>query len=366
MRRLNVPRRTFVVVVALGVAAIGVVCVVGTLLGEMLGPESPLVIGRSLALSAGGLLALAAVVAWAAAREAAGDVRHVAEGVLAMTRDGDEAVDWGRSVPVRSLDEVGELTLEVERLRSYFLGSLERERQARRRAEEADHFNTEFLRTVSHELKTPLNSILGFTDVLEAEIDGPLTPSQREDIEVIRRAGRYLMALFQDVLDLSAATSGHLELEREPVDLHALLNDLASELKGQVVDRSVKLRVDVAPGLPPVDGDQKRLRQIVSNLASNALKFTERGEVVLGAYAGNGSVVVRVRDTGPGIEAEQLAVIFEEFEQTEGESERRRGAGLGLAIARQLTLLHQGSLTVDSEVGVGSTFSVELPLWRPT
>jgi signal transduction histidine kinase len=218
------------------------------------------------------------------------------------------------------------------------------------------------MQTVSHELRTPLNSILGFTDVLWEEIDGPLNAAQKEDLAIIRNAGNHLMSLFNDVLDLSAAASGHLQLEFELVDVPALLEAVSSELGGLRRDRPVTVRSEAATGLPAVPADPKRLRQIVTNLGSNALKFTEQGEVVLGARLDGGWLRIEVRDTGPGIPPDEMSTVFEEFGQTVAEGKRRRGAGLGLAITRQLAELHGGEVSAESAPGEGSTFFVWLPL----
>ncbi len=305
-------------------------------------------------------LCLAGLVAWVTSRHITGDVEYVTEGVGTMARRGT----LRDPIPIRSLDEVGELTRRFEMLRSHFIGVLEREREARRRAEEADRYRTEFLTTVSHELRTPLNGILGFTDVLLNEIEGPLTTAQREDLQVIRASGAHLMRLFNDVLDLSAASSGHLRLDRGKVEVPPLLEGLAAELEGQTDGRSVAIRVQLGDDLPTVFADVDRLRRILTNLASNALKHTEQGEVVLAATADGDAVRFDVRDTGPGIPADQLPSLFEEFVQVGDERRRRGGAGLGLTISKQLAELHDGSLEVQSRVGEGSTFTVRIPRWR--
>ncbi|MFW6051603.1 MAG: sensor histidine kinase [Myxococcota bacterium] len=341
------------IVVAAGAGAAAVGAAAG---GWALAGEASAVFVDSL----GGLMAvlvpLAGAVAWLAARDAVNDLRHVAAEVDGVVRD----QAWERGVRMRSLDEAGEAARRVDRLRRHYVALLEREREARRRAEAADRDKTEFLRSVSHELRNPLNAVVGFTDVLLAEIDGPLNAAQREDLRIIRGSGAHLVHLFNDVLDMSAAASGHLRIDRGPVPIGPILEAVGAELRGQRRDRPVAIRVEVPDDLPAVMGDPGRLRQVVTNLAANALKVTEEGEVRLSAEADGDEVVLRVTDTGPGIAADVLPLLFAEFGQVGG-PRRLEGTGLGLAISKQLVELHGGSIEVDSAPGRGSVFSVRLP-----
>jgi len=233
---------------------------------------------------------------------------------------------------------------------------------ARVQAEEADHFESEFARNLSHELRTPLNAILGFTHVLLDELDGPLTPDQREDVETIRSSGELLRDLVDDVLDLAALQSGQVGLQRATVAPEPVLREVARLLEGQRGGRSLDLVVAVEPGTPDLHVDPKRLRQILVNLGTNAVKFTDQGEVRFrAAPAESGGVRLTVEDTGSGIPREELPRLFDEFQQVSGAVRKGQGAGLGLAIVRRLTELHGGTVAAESTVGVGSAFHVVLP-----
>lgn len=354
---MNLVRRCMVITAVGGFAAF-VVVMVAAVAG--FGGADLASVGWSLALVGALLLPAALAVSWMFARGLLQDLSHVATGVDAMVRD----ESWGHPIAIRSRDEVGEVIRRFDDLRRHYLESLERERDARRRAEQADRDKTEFLTSVSHELRNPLNAVVGFTDVLLAEIDGPLTQEQLEDLGIIRNAGTHLVSLFNDVLDLSAAASGHLRIERRPVELGPVLQAVGAELRGQRNDRPIRIEVSVPEDLPQVCGDVIRLRQVITNLASNALKFTESGEVRLEASPDDGWVAIRVRDTGPGIAPEEVPLLFAEFGQVGDAEQRKKGTGLGLAISKELVELHGGAIDVQSTLGVGSTFTVHLPAWR--
>ncbi|MEM9069064.1 MAG: ATP-binding protein [Myxococcota bacterium] len=318
----------------------------------------------SLVLVGGVSLFVAGMTMWVSGRGLTDDLRYVDAGIDAMVRD-DALV---ASIPLRTLDELGALVRDFEMLRRDFGDALERERDLRRELERADAVKAEFLKAVSHELRTPLNSILGFADVLLEEIDGKLTTPQREDLEIIRTAGQHLLELFNDVFDLSAAVTDQLRLERVRLNLAPLFDEIARELRGLKGARTIQVVVDVAPELPLVNADPKRVRQILTNLASNALKFTDAGEVRIQARLGeDGWIEVRVIDTGVGIPEDSREEIFVEFGQAIERGMRKRGrggAGLGLAITKRLVELHGGTIHVDSTVGRGSTFSLTLPVWE--
>lgn len=344
-------------VVVSGVAVLAVGAILGSWALESLQHETGPYLSR-LGVLGVALLAVGVPTAWASIRDFTSELRYIGVGVDSMVR-GDQV---GDAITPRTLDELGQLCLSFESLRSSYVAILERERAARRLVESADRDKTEFLTAISHELKTPLNSILGFADVLLEGMDGPLNAAQREDLLIIRGSGEHLMALFNDVLDLSAATSGHLALERDVVHLEPLLVLVARELRGLRRDRPVEIQVEAVPELPALHADRRRLRQVLTNLGSNAVKFTEKGSVVLAADLDEAGVRIEVRDTGVGIPAESLGTIFGEFEQATSERPRARGAGLGLAITRQLVELHGGSIEVQSVVGEGTTFRVVLPV----
>jgi signal transduction histidine kinase len=257
---------------------------------------------------------------------------------------------------------VARLLVAIDRLLDSLAGLRDAHRDARERAEEEDRTETEFLTELSHELRTPLNAILGFAEVLLDEIDGPLTDSQREDVETIRSSGEHLSALVDDVLDMAALHSGHVALELDVVDVGRVLAEVGKLLEGQRRDKPVALRLEIPSDLPSIQADEKRVRQILMNLGSNAMKFTDEGHVVLRAEADEAGVHVAVEDTGPGIPPGERDSIFLEFTQVSGSVIRRaQGSGLGLAIVKRLTELHGGRIWLDTVTGEGSTFHVHLP-----
>jgi signal transduction histidine kinase len=346
-----------VLVVAVGVASLAVAAIHCRALHEHEGMD----LGRCLASIVGlvaSLVAVAAAGLYRSGQNFTEDLSYLMTGIDRMV-SGDVI---GDPIAVRTYDELGMLTKRFAVLREHFLEALARERAARRALEDADSYKSEFLTAVSHELRTPLNAILGFADVLLDEIDGPLTDAQREDVQLIRSAGAHLMDLFNDVLDLAAAASGRLRLERKRFAIGPLVSTVVAEAEGLTVGRDVTLVADLADDLPEVYADPRRVRQIVLNLVENAMKFTEKGSVRVTADATGARVRIRVADTGVGIAPEALGMIFEEFEQTAAEGKRGRGAGLGLAICRRLTELQGGTIRAESVVGEGSTFTVVLPV----
>ncbi len=356
------------IVVAMGLCALFATAVLGAvrfLAVPVAAPDADIVATAagdfyaSLGVIGAFFLALSAVAAWFSARAVAGDVEFVTRRVRAIAEQGD----LGEPVAIRTLDEVGALTRSFEQLRQGYLDQLIRERTARRQAQDADRYKSEFLSTVSHELRTPLNAILGFSQVLLAEIEGPLTEGQREDLRMIRASGEHLLALFTNVLDFSALASGRIQLRRELVDVGELLGEVASLLEGQKQGKAVSISCHLPADLPRLRADPTRLLQIVLNLGTNALKFTKKGEVRLEASTTGISLLIRVRDTGIGIAEEDLPLLFNEFSQLEAR-EGRRGSGLGLSIVKQLVELHGGTITVESLREHGSVFTVELPLAR--
>jgi signal transduction histidine kinase len=355
-----------VVVIALGVLAVVATAVLGAVRFAAIpasGADTVLVAQAasdfyaSLVVISAFFIALSAVAAWFSTRAISEDVDFVTRRVRAIAKEGD----LGEPVAIRTLDEVGALTRAFEQLRQSYLDQLGRERAANRKVQDADRAKGEFLSTVSHELRTPLNAILGFSQVLLAEIEGPLTDGQREDLRMIQSSGQHLLALFNNVLDFSALSSGRIQLRLEAVDVAEILEEVASLLEGQRLDKPVDIGVHVPDDLPRVQADPTRLRQIVMNLGTNALKFTARGVVTLEAKRGHDALLISVRDTGMGIAEDDLSRLFAEFSQL-GPRDGRRGSGLGLSIVKQLVELHGGRVSVDSIEGHGSVFTVSLPL----
>ena len=306
------------------------------------------------------LVGVAAAVAYAVSRDANKDVDFVAERVRGMVHVRSEPT--GESVPVRTMDEVGGLTVAFNALVARFVAAQNGYQSDLERVRAADRDRAAFLAAVSHELRSPLNAILGFADILMTEVDGPLSTEACEEVEQIRGSGKHLLDLINDILEFSALESGQLKLTRSRVDLAAVAWEVVREAAGIVGARPVLVRIEGEAGVF-ARADSRRVRQVLTNLVGNAIKFTQRGEVVVDVGREGRYARVSVRDTGPGISPQERAVIFEEYKQTKDERARRRGTGLGLAIARRLVLMHGGKIDVESEVGLGSTFKVMLPVW---
>ena len=252
----------------------------------------------------------------------------------------------------------------VDRIRELIV----EEQEARAAAEVAaaelrsvDQAKSAFLARMSHELRTPLNAVLGFADVLRDGLAGPLGDRERGYVDDIADSGRHLLALVDDVLDLSAVESGILQLEPGPCDIGPLLRDACRMVRERSERAGVQVRVEDGWHGGTITLDVRRVRQVLVNLLDNAVRFTPAGGTVVlrsGHDVRTGSLRIDVRDTGIGIAAEHLERIFGAYQQVEP---RRDGTGLGLPLARHITELHGGSLQVDSRPGVGSTFTVTLP-----
>jgi signal transduction histidine kinase/CHASE3 domain sensor protein len=233
---------------------------------------------------------------------------------------------------------------------------------ARDRAESADRLKSAFLATMSHELRTPLNSIGGFTGILLQELAGPLNPEQRKQLEMVRGSARHLLALINDVLDLSKIEAGEMRVAHERIDLRAVIEAAVASVRPLAESKGLVLRAD-ATAAQPVVSDGHRVGQILLNLLSNAIKFTDRGEVTLTTVAKGATVRIHVADTGVGIARENLAMLFQPFRQLEtGLDWRHDGTGLGLAICRRLAELLGGRIDAESEWRKGSVFTLTLPL----
>ena len=243
----------------------------------------------------------------------------------------------------------------------------EEQRHTTERLREMDKLKTQFLANMSHELRTPLNSIIGFSRVILKGIDGPLTEMQQTDLTAIYHSGQHLLGLINDILDLSKIEAGKMDLNLDEVDLKPIIRGVMSSAVGLVKDKQVELEQRVPDELPNVWADATRLRQVLLNLVSNATKFTDKGKITLAAGYDDECVTIRVTDSGVGIPAEKLESIFEEFTQVDGTTTRSAGGtGLGLPISRYFVGMHGGEITVESEMGVGSTFTVTLPTYAQT
>ncbi len=219
-----------------------------------------------------------------------------------------------------------------------------------------------FLASMSHELRTPLNAIIGFTGTLLMELPGPLTPEQERQLQIVQTGARHLLSLINDILDLARIDSGKADIRVEQVALGPIVIEVATTLRPLAADKRLELTTDVSNGPVDVRSDGRAIRQILINLASNAIKYTERGSVRIELRREGANAVVRVSDTGIGIATADLPRLFSAFEQLDASNTRRvEGAGLGLYLSKRLADLLDGTIRVESTHGSGSIFTLTLP-----
>jgi signal transduction histidine kinase len=232
-----------------------------------------------------------------------------------------------------------------------------------RQIEAASRHKSEFLASMSHEIRTPLNAIIGFSEVLSDRMFGDLNDKQEEYLRDIHASGHHLLALVNDILDLSKIEAGRLELEPTVFDFPALIEDTLVFVRERAGRRGIALHRAVDPRLGQLRGDERKIKQALLNLLSNALKFTpEGGRIDVAAGMADGTAHVSVTDTGIGIAPEDQAAVFEEFRQVGTAARKAEGTGLGLTLARKFIELHGGSISLRSQLGVGSTFTFTLPV----
>jgi len=266
--------------------------------------------------------------------------------------------DFSGHVDVTNRDELGALAANVNRMNDEL-------RRLYRELETTSQHKSDFLANMSHELRTPLNAIIGFSQVLREGMVGEVNTKQAEYLDDILSSGNHLLALINDVLDLSKVEAGQVELQVAPFSLQDALERGVSMVREQATTEGVQVTLHRNGGLDVVTGDERRIRQVIFNLLSNAVKFTPNGgQVDITATRAEEEVKVCVADSGPGIAAEDLDRIFEEFQQTEAGARQHEGTGLGLALSKRFVEMHGGRIWCDSELGQGSTFRFTLPL-RP-
>ena len=238
--------------------------------------------------------------------------------------------------------------------------------QRRQEADEANRTKTSFLAAMSHELRTPLNAIAGYVELLLLGVRGPLNHEQAADLHRIRRSQQHLLSLINDVLNFSRVDSGHVTYRIEPVSLANVVDTVSLMIMQQAISRGISFEAQPCPPGLVALAEASKVEQVLLNLLTNAMKFTPSGgRVELRCDAQDGVVIAEVSDNGVGIPADRLRDIFEPFVQLDRSLENpREGVGLGLAISRDLARGMHGNLTVKSEVGVGSTFTLELPRAR--
>jgi PAS domain S-box-containing protein len=239
-------------------------------------------------------------------------------------------------------------------------------RRTSEEAQEANRAKSMFLANMSHELRTPLNAIIGYAEMLQEAASEMTTDEITADLDKIRKSGRHLLALINDILDLSKIEAGKMALELETVRVGPLLAEIAEAFGALTLPRGNRLELDVPPGLPTLCTDATKLRQCVLNLLANANKFTQRGRIRLAAEQADERVRIRVADTGIGMDAETQSRLFQPFVQADPSTTRKYGGtGLGLAITQRFCQLMGGDVTVDSVPGQGATFTITLPVGGP-
>ena len=290
-----------------------------------------------------------------------GSMAKVVEGDLnaqiPFTERRDEIGQFARTLSMFRDGAIKQRRLERELLRSQV---------AQEAAEASNRVKSEFLANMSHELRTPLNAIIGFSDIIGGEMFGPGDPRYRNYAQDIHGAGKHLLSLINDILDLSKAEAGKMELRAEPQDMEELVKECARLVRGRAEEHDLRLRVSLAP-LPTVTIDRLRVKQVFLNLLSNAIKFTPAGGMVSVEAEQDmaGGVTVRVRDTGIGMAPEMIAAAFEPFRQIDSKLARAsEGTGLGLPLVRTLVELHGGNVTMESAPNEGTCVSVVFPASR--
>jgi PAS domain S-box-containing protein len=276
----------------------------------------------------------------------------------------------------QQVEEAQSLQEELEQTNDELIRSLQEAERARREADEARRHaevsrmsaeranaaKSEFLATMSHELRTPLNAIAGYVELLEMGIRGGLTSEQKQDLARIKRSQRTLLRLIEDVLNFAKLESGRVEFRFEEVDVNEFLASLEHFLAPRLVKKGLAFRFEPCGSAPSVPMDRDKVEQIMLNLLSNAVKFTDAGEIAVQCAVDDGHVHFRVRDTGRGIRPALHESIFEPFVQGDASLTRTaEGTGLGLSISRQLARAMGGDITIESEEGRGSTFTLALP-----
>ena len=288
-------------------------------------------------------------------------MRVIADGDL--TREipfghrGDEIGQFAQALHMFRDSAVVQRRLETESLRNL---------AAREAAETSNRLKSQFLANMSHELRTPLNAILGFSEMIEAEIQGPGHPQYRAYAGDIHSAGAHLLSLINDILDLSKAEAGQLEVRCETVDMAELIGECVGLVSGRAAKQELRIALEMGE-LPPLFADRRRVKQVLLNLLSNAIKFTPEGGLVSvdATCDADGQMRVHVRDTGIGIAPEMIPLAFEPFRQVDSALSRRfEGTGLGLPLVRTFMTLHDGGVTIESALGKGTTASIWFPRSR--
>jgi signal transduction histidine kinase len=299
---------------------------------------------------------------------------------LRTLREGVERIgsgDLGYRLELKTGDEIEALADEFNKMTAQLhesYANLEQKVEARTRElgdanqqlEAASRHKSQFLANVSHELRTPLNSIIGFTRIVLRKSEGLIPGLQKENLQKVLISSEHLLNLINGLLDLSKIEAGRMEVYAETFKLDDVVRLATSTIEPMLKDGRVRLVTEIAPDIPPLKTDRDKLKQALLNLLSNAVKFTQKGEIKVSAWQENGTLKLTVADTGIGMKKEALDYIFEEFRQADMSSTRRYGGtGLGLAIVKRFINLMGGDISVESEVGKGSKFTVTIPMTLP-
>ena len=284
--------------------------------------------------------------------------------IASMRRPLEDLVEASGRLAGGDLDarvEVGGLS-ETATLGSAFNEMAEELQRRAGERDQLDRMKDEFVLTASHELRSPLTSVQGFAELLMLERE-MLTPAQTETVEVILDNTRHLVRLINDLLDLARSDAGRLTIEPQPTDPASLIEDAVRTMRARLDSRGQELRLEIEPGLPWVEADRDRIRQVLVNLLTNANEYCPRNaQIEVKARRAGAEIGIDVIDDGPGIPATQLEHIFERFSRGDaGETQRVGGTGLGLAISKSLVELHGGTIAAVSEPGSGSNFCIRLP-----
>jgi signal transduction histidine kinase len=269
---------------------------------------------------------------------------------------------------ILALDKIMNLDMQlgIQSYMVHYTNTMEKLQALNLQIEAASTAKSQFLANMSHEFRTPLNAIIGFTEVLQDQIPGPLNAEQLEYLGDVHNAGQLLLRLINDVLDLAKVEAGRLELFYETFPIAQTVREAVTALRGAAEKKGITLHLNLPPDLGLITADQIRLKQILFNLLSNAVKFTDHGGVSVTAAIEDGQLHLAIADTGIGIRAEDMQRIFVEFSQVDASHARRHeGTGLGLALSKRLVETHGGRIWLESQFGTGSEFHVLLPLQPP-